>query len=294
MAGPKRTIDSYFRPAGARTKTNTGGIASTSASHSTSTSDAPSQETSSDGSQRRPGRPGSSSPSPSRPKEQDDLDGNDDDPHNLYRFLSAQDHLDPETSSPWLGTYAAALRQLRKGRKTSHWVWYVFPQMPLARPGPGSMGSRLSEMSRAYGIYSLAEARAYLDHEILGRRLLEITRVVLDSPVEDVEDLMGGETDRDKLLSCMTLFARAAADSGGGGDDGATVFEGVLDKYFAGERDVVTERALNEEEEIIFLIAELPVVVKRVLYSILLCVVWEAEEEKEEGTAHDRPQQMQL
>lgn len=170
------------------------------------------------------------------------------DPYNLHRFLSAQDHLDPRTSRPWMGTYAVALRQLRRGRKTSHWVWYVFPQMPLARPGLG----RVSETSRIYGISSLAEAVAYLDHDVLGPRLREITRVVLESPVEDVEELMGSETDRDKLLSCMTLFARAAAAtsaSASADEEEGAVFADVLDKYFDGEGDAVTERALDEDEE---------------------------------------------
>ncbi|KAH7026548.1 uncharacterized protein B0I36DRAFT_330868 [Microdochium trichocladiopsis] len=132
-------------------------------------------------------------------------------------------------------------------------------------------------MSRLYGIRSLAEARAYLAHEVLGARLREITRVVLDSEVEDVEELMGGETDRDKLLSCMTLFARAAGENDGYGDGegGASqrledaddnagpgrrasisnesdsnndnVFAAVLEKYFDGKGDVVTEQALDEE-----------------------------------------------
>jgi len=130
-------------------------------------------------------------------------------------------------------------------------------------------------MSRYYGIRSLAEARAYLAHGVLGARLLEVTRTILDSRVADVEMLMGGETDAAKLLSCMTLFARAVRGGGsisggtsseGGGRDVVgtsrtttttatgnenddNIFRAVIDKYFGGETDEVTERALDEEQE---------------------------------------------
>lgn len=128
-------------------------------------------------------------------------------------------------------------------------------------------------MSRYFGIRTLAEARAYLAHEVLGNRLREVTRVVRDSKVVDVEVLMGGETDAAKLLSCMTLFARAVRGTSDGKEGGrdargtsttATVattgdengdddgedddmFKAVIDKYFGGQPDEVTERALDEE-----------------------------------------------
>ncbi|HWC47881.1 MAG TPA: DUF1810 domain-containing protein [Solirubrobacterales bacterium] len=136
---------------------------------------------------------------------------------NLQRFVSAQDSG---------GTYTRALAELRQGRKTSHWMWFVFPQIA---------GLGQSEMSRRYAIDSLAEARAYLDHPILGPRLIECCQALLSHQGMTAEQILGG-IDAIKLRSSMTLFARA--------DPQAEVFQQVLDRYFDGEADAATERLL--------------------------------------------------
>jgi len=129
---------------------------------------------------------------------------------DLQRFVDAQDRGD---------TYARALAELRAGRKTSHWMWFVFPQ----RAGLG-----LSEMSRAYAIGSPAEARAYVEHPVLGPRLVECAEALLLHEGKAAEEIMGG-IDAVKLRSSMTLFARAAPEQ--------LVFEAVLERYFDGEAD---------------------------------------------------------
>jgi uncharacterized protein (DUF1810 family) len=136
---------------------------------------------------------------------------------SLQRFVEAQDSG---------GVYERALAELRQGRKTSHWMWFVFPQL-------ADLGR--SEMSRRYGIASLEEARAYLGHPVLGPRLLECCRALLSHPDKSAEEILGG-IDAIKLRSSMTLFARAEPQ--------ARVFKQVLDRYFAGETDGVTERLL--------------------------------------------------
>jgi uncharacterized protein (DUF1810 family) len=139
------------------------------------------------------------------------------DPYTLERFISAQDQA---------GTYEAALAELRSGRKRSHWMWFVFPQLA---------GLGQSPTSRHYAISSLAEARAYLEHPVLGPRLIECARVLIDLPDRSAQDVFGG-IDAIKLRSSMTLFAHA--------DPGNPVFAQVLDAYFAGQPDEVTERLL--------------------------------------------------
>jgi uncharacterized protein (DUF1810 family) len=129
---------------------------------------------------------------------------------DLQRFVDAQDRG---------GTYARALAELRAGRKTSHWMWFVFPQ----RAGLG-----LSEMSRAYAISSAAEARAYVDHPVLGTRLVECAEALLGHEGRSAREIIG-EIDAVKLRSSMTLFARAAPEQ--------PVFEAVLGRYFEGEAD---------------------------------------------------------
>ena len=130
--------------------------------------------------------------------------------HDLQRFLDAQDRG---------GTYAQALAELRAGRKTSHWMWFVFPQ----RAGLG-----LSEMSRAYAIASPAEARAYVEHPVLGPRLVESAEALLAHEDVSAPQVMG-EVDAIKLRSSMTLFARAAPEQ--------PAFARVLERYFEGEPD---------------------------------------------------------
>jgi uncharacterized protein (DUF1810 family) len=138
------------------------------------------------------------------------------DPFDLERFAQAQNAG---------GTYDRALKELRRGRKTSHWMWFVFPQM-------AGLGS--SEMSRRYAIHSLEEARAYLHHPVLGKRLRECAQAVLDANARSAEQIFGG-IDTQKLQSSMTLFLRA--------DPQQHLFQNVLDRYFEGKRDPVSESA---------------------------------------------------
>ena len=140
-----------------------------------------------------------------------------DDQSDLDRFVSAQDAG---------GTYDSAVRELRAGRKQTHWMWFVFPQIA---------GLGLSSTSRRYAIASLAEARAYLAHPLLGRRLVECADIVATSPAESAEAIFG-PVDAMKLRSSMTLFRRA--------DPAAAVFGEVLDRYFGGTSDPETERRL--------------------------------------------------
>jgi uncharacterized protein (DUF1810 family) len=140
------------------------------------------------------------------------------DPYDLERFVGAQ-NAD--------GTYARVLAELRRGRKTSHWMWFVFPQLA---------GLGHSAMSRKFAISSLAEARAYLGHAVLGPRLIECTRVVAEAHAGTAEQIFGG-IDAQKLHSSMTLFLRAAPDE--------PLFGLVLDRYFDGRPDLATDSAFE-------------------------------------------------
>ncbi len=140
------------------------------------------------------------------------------DPHGLERFVAAQDHA---------GTFATAVDELRAGRKRSHWMWFVFPQIA---------GLGQSPISRRYAISSLEEARAYLAHPVLGPRLIECARMVGELEGRSAQDIFGG-IDAIKLRSSMTLFARA--------DPGNPVFGRVLEAYFGGVPDDATERLLG-------------------------------------------------
>jgi uncharacterized protein (DUF1810 family) len=139
------------------------------------------------------------------------------DDFDLGRFVDAQDRGD---------TFGHALEELRAGRKRSHWMWFVFPQIA---------GLGHSAMAQRYAISSLEEARAYLAHPVLGDRLRECARVLLDLPGGDAEAVLGG-IDAVKLRSSMTLFHRAAP--------GEPLFAQMLDRYFDGARDDATERRL--------------------------------------------------
>jgi uncharacterized protein (DUF1810 family) len=138
-------------------------------------------------------------------------------PHRLHHFVQAQDSA---------GSYERALSELRAGRKTSHWMWFVFPQVA---------GLGHSEMARTYAISSIEEARAYLDHPVLGPRLLESTRAIVEVTGRSADEILG-DIDAMKLRSSMTLFARAAPDE--------PVFREVLDRYFEGSADEATEQRL--------------------------------------------------
>jgi uncharacterized protein (DUF1810 family) len=138
------------------------------------------------------------------------------DPFGLQRFVDAQDDA---------GIYDQALRELRAGRKHSHWMWFVFPQV-------AGLGS--SPMTQHYAISGLPEARAYLAHPELGRRLVECARALTELEETDAVRVFG-PVDAQKLRSSMTLFARAAPDE--------PVFRQVLDRYFDGiEDDATTSR----------------------------------------------------
>jgi uncharacterized protein (DUF1810 family) len=136
---------------------------------------------------------------------------------DLERFVEAQDAH---------GTYDRAVEELRRGRKTSHWMWFIFPQIA---------GLGHSEMSRLYAISSLEEAKAYLEHPVLGPRLRECAGLVARARAESAEAIFGG-IDAQKLRSCMTLFLRAAPDE--------PLFQQVLDRYFGGRADEATDRRL--------------------------------------------------
>jgi len=139
------------------------------------------------------------------------------DPYDLQRFVAAQD-----TG----GTYDHATAELRGGRKTSHWMWFIFPQIA---------GLGYSPVSRAYAITSLAEARAYLAHPVLGPRLTECAAILTRLPGRSAEPVLG-EVDALKLRSCVTLFMHAAP--------GEPVFRQVLDRYFDGVPDPATEQRI--------------------------------------------------
>ena len=140
-----------------------------------------------------------------------------DDPYDLERFVAAQNAGD---------TYHHAVQELRRGRKTSHWMWFVFPQVA---------GLGHSHMSRTYAIASLEEARAYLRHPVLGPRLRECAAIVAGSAAGSATERFGG-IDAQKLRSSMTLFLRA--------DPADPVFQRVLDRYFGGRPDSATDRRL--------------------------------------------------
>jgi uncharacterized protein (DUF1810 family) len=140
-----------------------------------------------------------------------------DDPYELQRFVAAQDG----------GTYARAVTELRAGRKSSHWMWFVFPQIA---------GLGRSPTAQRYAISSVQEARAYLAHPILGERLRESARILAEQRRHSAPEIFGA-IDAMKLRSSMTLFARA--------DPQDPVFGRVLELYFAGEPDAATERLLD-------------------------------------------------
>ena len=138
------------------------------------------------------------------------------DPFDLDRFVEAQAR-----------TYAGALGELRRGAKTGHWIWFVFPQL---------VGLGHSPMAAHYGIASLAEARAYLAHPVLGPRLVECCRALLDLTGVSAEEVLGG-IDAMKVRSSMTLFAIADPDE--------PVFGEVLDQYYGGIGDPRTRGMLG-------------------------------------------------
>ena len=144
------------------------------------------------------------------------LSPNDADPFDLQRFVDAQ-----------VRVYDGVIEELRSGRKRSHWIWFVFPQL---------RGLGHSATAVRYGITSLQEARAYLAHEVLGPRLRECARLVAQIDGRSADDVFGWP-DNLKVRSSMTLFARATDDN--------TDFVAVLEKFYGGIQDPATVERLS-------------------------------------------------
>lgn len=132
------------------------------------------------------------------------------DKYSLNRFIEAQETV-----------YPRVLQELQKGRKRSHWMWYIFPQLK-------NLGH--SYNSKFYGISGIEEAFAYLEHPILGQRLREVSSAILNLPTDNAIDVFGS-IDSHKLRSSMTLFDMVSPND---------IFARVLDKYFNGQRDNFT------------------------------------------------------
>jgi uncharacterized protein (DUF1810 family) len=140
------------------------------------------------------------------------------DPHNLQRFVDAQE-----------AVYANVVTELKQGRKRSHWMWFIFPQVA---------GLGTSPMARRFAIASRQEAVAYLAHAVLGRRLIECTRFVLDVDGKTIHDILGSPDDM-KFRSSMTLFDAASA---------IPIFSEALAKYYPDGKDATTLDILSKLE----------------------------------------------
>ena len=140
-----------------------------------------------------------------------------DDPFNLSRFVSAQAR-----------DYEIAREELRNGRKRTHWIWYIFPQID---------GLGYSANSKLYAIKSKTEAQKYLEHPLLGARLLECANLLLKLEGRSASEIFGSPDDL-KLKSSMTLFAAVQNQE--------PAFARVLDKYFQGKRDITTIELLGQ------------------------------------------------
>ena len=138
--------------------------------------------------------------------------------HHLQRFIDAQKQ-----------DYATALDEIKNGRKRSHWMWYIFPQI---------QGLGFSSTSQHYAISGLQEAAAYLNHPILGQRIIEISKVLVQLDSSNASQVFGSPDDM-KLKSSMSLFASVPnADA---------VFQQVLDKFFQGNKDQKTLSILERQ-----------------------------------------------
>ena len=133
------------------------------------------------------------------------------DQYNLNRFLEAQ-----------MTTYEGAMLELARGRKESHWIWYVFPQID---------GLGRSDTAKLYSIKSLEEGRAYLEHPVLGQRLIEACEVLLNLKDKPIDEVMGYPDDL-KLLSSMTLFETLS--------EPISIFTKIIEIYFDNERDKIS------------------------------------------------------
>ncbi len=139
--------------------------------------------------------------------------------YNLNRFVEAQEIM-----------YSFALAEMKNGKKKSHWIWFVFPQLKALGKSP---------TAKRFGIEDIEEAKAYLNHSILGARLREISEVLLSLESNSPYYVMDGGTDARKLQSSMTLFAESE------GYD--SVFGKVLDKYYNGKKDMNTWDLLSQK-----------------------------------------------
>ena len=140
------------------------------------------------------------------------------DPFDLQRFIDAQ-----------RSSYAQAMAELRAGRKHSHWMWYVLPQL---------RGLGLSGMAQRYGIASMDEARAYLGHPVLGARLRECVAAMNALPGSNARQVLGS-IDALKFRSCLTLFGVVAPEE--------DLFQAALDKFYAGKPDPQTLELLGSD-----------------------------------------------
>ncbi len=138
------------------------------------------------------------------------------DPYNLQRFVDAQQQV-----------YMQVVSELRRGRKQSHWMWFIFPQIS---------GLGHSSTARYYAVQSLNEAKAYLAHPLLGLRLRQCTQLINHSGSRSIEEILGS-LDALKFRSCVTLFWRAS--------DGDPIFQASLDQFFAGQPDPLTLAQLD-------------------------------------------------
>lgn len=140
---------------------------------------------------------------------------------NIERFITAQE-----------SSYEQALNEVKSGRKTSHWMWYIFPQI---------QGLGYSEIARFYAIADLAGANEYLNHPTLGNRLREITNELLKLENTDANSIFGSPDDL-KLKSSMTLFSRID-------ENGDKIFQQVIEKYFDNKFDQQTIKLVNKSEK---------------------------------------------
>lgn len=138
--------------------------------------------------------------------------------YNLQRFIDAQKK-----------DYATALKEIKNGRKQSHWMWYIFPQI---------QGLGFSSTSKYYAIKDVDEATAYLQHDILGTRLIEICNALLALKTNDANQIFGSPDDL-KLKSCITLFAALPGSN--------LVFQSVLEKFFNGLKDNKTLQIISRQ-----------------------------------------------
>lgn len=148
-----------------------------------------------------------------------------DDPYNLARFVTAQN--DNGRYDQALSQFDEALSQLLRGRKTSHWMWFIFPQFA---------GLGQSSRSRHFAIASIDEARAYVEHAVLGPRLLACAAALASDDSPTAEEIFCG-IDTQKLRSSLTLFMQAVPDQ--------PIFAQLLDRHFSGATDSVTEELIK-------------------------------------------------